>query len=159
MARRHGRVECLRDATNVVDYKLGGATCPSAPQSAAVLFNRIAARNRDQYREHDDAGRRATNLKLRPFIQSTFGSIGPDAVAFLADVRADTGASTRALQDRLSIFLARAVARRLRRAHGAFGVPPPEAAGWWPEAPDWRRIGGGQAAARRRPAVAQPTAM
>ena len=134
-ARLDLRVECLRDATNVVDYKLGGATCPSAPQSAAVLFSRMATRNRDQYRERDDEGRRATNLKLRPFIQSTFGSIGPDAVAFLADVRAETGASTRALQDRLAIFLARAVARRLRRAYGAYSVPPPETAGWWPEAP------------------------
>ena len=49
------------------------------------------------------------------------------------DVRLETGASTRALQDRLAIFLARAVARRLRRAYGSFNVALPDSGGWWPD--------------------------
>lgn len=135
-ARLDLRIEELLDATVVVDYSLVGATNLYAPATAKTLFASAQRGKHARYREFDAAtGRRFTNLKLRPFIQSTFGSLGPEACALLRDVRKEAGVSTRALEDRLAVFLARAVARRLRRAYGVCSIAPPEASSWWPDLP------------------------
>ena len=130
-ARLDARIELLLDAVALIDYKLGGATNPSAPATAAAFFAREARAKFARYRVHGPGGQRLTNLELRAFIQSTFGALGPEARGLLRDVRADTGKSTRALECRLSIYLARAVARRLRRAYGAYVLPPAHASGHW----------------------------
>jgi hypothetical protein len=135
-ARLDLRIELLRDTTVVVDYSLVGATNLYAPATAKTLFAAAQRAKHDRYQEFDPAtGRRATNLKVRPFIQSTFGSLGPEAGALLRDVRREAKCSTRALEDRLAVFLARAGARRLRRAYGAYSVAPPEPSSWWPGLP------------------------
>ncbi|MEO2237237.1 MAG: hypothetical protein ABGW95_03190, partial [Candidatus Poseidoniia archaeon] len=86
-ARLDLRIEELLDTTVVVDYSLVGATNLYAPATAKTLFASAQRGKHDRYREYDAAtGRRFTNLKLRPFIQSTFGSLGPEACAFLRDV-------------------------------------------------------------------------
>jgi hypothetical protein len=135
-ARLDIRIELLNDATVVVDYSLVGASNLSAPAAAATLFASAQRLKHRRYQEYDAAtGRRTTNLKVRPFIQSTFGPFGPEAAALLRDIRSESKCSTRALEDRLAVFLARAVARRLRRAYGAYSVESPESASWWPDLP------------------------
>jgi hypothetical protein len=135
-ARLDIRIELLNDATVVVDYSLVGASNLSAPAAAATLFASAQRLKHRRYQEYDAAtGRRTTNLKVRPFIQSTFGPFGPEAAALLRDIRRESKCSTRALEDRLAVFLARAVARRLRRAYGAYSVESPESASWWPDLP------------------------
>ena len=74
---------------------------------------------RDEYQVQDPSGRRATTLRLLPFVLNHYGSWSESAMSLLKEACIYSGKRGKLVVDKISLEIARYVARQLRQSLAA----------------------------------------